>query len=238
MTTMKATPKRKGGKAPARKPAKDYARMAGFVLDILNASATPQIVKDAIDDALVEAQNQTQIEILIPGGYDPSQLAELFRSADKHGLRIHSGYFSTNAARRRTGTGTDEPRPQPQPLPAIDYEPFIRAHEADIAARTSVADLAPEFRTEEHKAVLVAQRLAGWRERFTEYAALGEFYAAALESADTTAAAHNALNDELMGLADEANLSITSPVVLRLLYPLMRHYAREFERAGRQAATK
>jgi hypothetical protein len=108
---MKHTTKGTARKAPARKPAKDYAHSAEFTLDIINADDTPQIIKDAIHDALVEAQNQTQIEILIPGGYDPAQLAVLLRSADKHGLRIHSGFVSSNDSRRRDHTGTDAPRP-------------------------------------------------------------------------------------------------------------------------------
>jgi hypothetical protein len=105
---MKDTRKGRGAKAAPRKPAKDYPHMAGLVIDILNAHDVPQLIKDAIDDALVEAQNQTQIEILIPGGYDSKQLALLLRRCAELGLRQHSGYFSTNASRERTGT--DKPR--------------------------------------------------------------------------------------------------------------------------------
>ncbi|MFL6210538.1 MAG: hypothetical protein ACJ74W_16910 [Pyrinomonadaceae bacterium] len=122
-------------------------------------------------------------------------------------------------------------------LPAIDYEPLVLAREAEIAASTSVADCAPEYRTEEHKAVLVAQRLSGWRERITAWRALGEFYAAALESDETTVDAHNELNDELDGLASDAGLHITHPDVLRLLYPLLRLRVHDIERARREVKT-
>jgi hypothetical protein len=117
-------------------------------------------------------------------------------------------------------------------LPAIDYEPLVLAREPEIAARTSVDDLAPEYRNDKHKTRLVAQRLDGLRERIAEWRALGEFYADALDSPYGTATGHNVLMDELDGLASDADLYITHPDVLRLLYPLLRLRAAARERAA------
>jgi hypothetical protein len=120
-------------------------------------------------------------------------------------------------------------------MPTVDYENVIVARGKEIAATITVEHLAPQYRTPEHRAKLVAQALDGVRARFEEYRVLGNFYADQLENPETPADVVNVLGEELLDLADRANLHNTSPVVLRLLYPLMRHYAREREK-GRRAA--
>jgi hypothetical protein len=128
----------------------------------------------------------------------------------------------TTRRKRQAAGATKHAQPSAHALPAVDYEPIIRACEPEIAARTSVAGLAPQYQTAEHKARLVAESVTGLRARFAEWRTLGDFYAAALASDDTTAAVHNILADELDDLVSAAGLSITHPDVLRLLYPLLR----------------
>jgi hypothetical protein len=129
-------------------------------------------------------------------------------------------------------------QPSAQAVPAVDNEPIIRACEPEIAARTSVAKLAPQYQTAEHKARIVAEGVTGLRARFAEWRTLGDFYADALASDDTTAEVHNILADELDDLVSDAGLSMTHPDVLRLLYPLLRWRIHLRQREQQRAATE
>jgi hypothetical protein len=106
--------------------------------------------------------------------------------------------------------------------PSISYEGIIEAGAAEITARINLDLLAPEFRTLEHKARLHVQHIDSQRERFREWELLGNHFADALENPDTPAELYNIIGAELDELANRAGLSITSPVVLRLVYPWLR----------------
>ena len=93
--------KRRGAKASRRPPQIDYDNAAELITDLLKSDNLPPLIKDTIDELLTEAQNQTQIMIMIPDGYDRPQLAKLLRHADRIGLRHHSDGLSTTAERER-----------------------------------------------------------------------------------------------------------------------------------------
>jgi hypothetical protein len=96
----KTSTKRKGGEASRRTPRLDYDNAAELIIDLLNRVNTPLLIKDAIDDVLTEAQNQTQIMITIPGGYDRPQLAHLFQRAAESEMRYIGGGYSDKTTRK------------------------------------------------------------------------------------------------------------------------------------------
>ena len=67
---------------------------------------------------------------------------------------------------------------------------------------------------------------------------LGNHYADVLENPDTSAKLHNVIGEELEELANKAGLHITSPEMLRMVYPLLRLRAAERERFATKAATR
>jgi hypothetical protein len=107
-------------------------------------------------------------------------------------------------------------------LPTVDYESLIQARAAEVTAAINFDNLAPEFRTPEHKVRLRAQHIASQREIFRAWEVLGNHFADILENPDTPSDVHNVIVDELLELADRAGLSMTSPEILRLMYPLLR----------------
>jgi hypothetical protein len=109
-------------------------------------------------------------------------------------------------------------------MPTISYENYIQARAAGHAAK--VNDLDPQHHTPESIA-RHAEHVEALRERISELQVLGNHYAAVMEDSATPAALCNVLMDELTDLAGKANLNITSPEVLRLLYPMLRLRAAE-----------
>ncbi len=112
-------------------------------------------------------------------------------------------------------------------LPTVDYEPLVHARAQEISKRNAKEDDYPERE---------ASRLMGhidsqW-EKFEAWQALGEHYANTLENPNTPVDVHNAIAEELVELANQADLSIDSAEVVRLLYPLLRD--RAAHRQGRE----
>jgi hypothetical protein len=116
---------------------------------------------------------------------------------------------------------------QTRALPTIDYDPLLHAIAHEISGRNAMEHDQPE-----REALRRAGHITSQREKFEAWAALGDHYAETLDSPDTPADVHNALAEELIDLAHKANLSIDSPDVVRLLYPLLRERA---ARMGRGA---
>ncbi|HWW74329.1 MAG TPA: hypothetical protein VNZ44_02980 [Pyrinomonadaceae bacterium] len=116
-------------------------------------------------------------------------------------------------------------------VPTVDYEPIIRTRAAEVTSRINLKKLDPQYRTEEHRALLHAQHLESQRERFRDYQVLANHFADVLESEDTPAEVHNALLLELDDLSNRSGVMLTSPEVLRIIYPLMRD--RLFEKEAR-----
>ncbi len=83
---------------------------------------------------------------------------------------------------------------------------------------------------------------ATWRSfrRWSPFGKIGDLcgnhYADVLENPDASAELHNVIDDELEELARKAELHITSPEMLRLVYPLLRF--RAAERFATKAATR
>jgi hypothetical protein len=106
--------------------------------------------------------------------------------------------------------------------PTINYEVVIQARAAQIDARTNIKTLAPAFRTQKHQELLHTQHVESQREKFRGWEMLGNHYADVLEDPNTPADVHNVIACEMDDLASRAGLNITSPEVLRLLYPWLR----------------
>lgn len=107
-------------------------------------------------------------------------------------------------------------------MPTISYESLVQARAEEITARINLDDLAPQFRTQKHRKLLHSQHIESQRERFRQYELLGNHFADVLENPDTTADLYNIIAAEIEELANRAGFSITSPSVLRLLYPWLR----------------
>jgi len=109
-------------------------------------------------------------------------------------------------------------------IPAVSYDDAIHRRAEEVSANNTLPDDYPER---------VADRLQGHtvsqREKFEAWQTLGDFYADTLANPKTPAAVHNVLNHELDLLTDRAGLHITSPEVLRLLYPMLRDHAERRE---------
>jgi hypothetical protein len=117
-------------------------------------------------------------------------------------------------------------------MPAIDYEPFI----IDRTERLTTESLAREpHRPAEAPETRRASLLSSTRDHIAAWTLLGNHYADVLENPDASAELHNVIGEELDELADKANLHITSPEVLRLVYPWLRFRAleRQWEREGK-----
>jgi len=109
------------------------------------------------------------------------------------------------------------------------YMQFLREL-ADAHARHYVETSKPEQRNDpEYEARIRAERLHFYREDFAKWKALGDHYADVLEDEKTSAILYNTIGDELDEIVERAGLHITSPEVLRLLFPLLR-----FRQAERQ----
>jgi len=113
--------------------------------------------------------------------------------------------------------------PGRSPQLTISYEDIIQACAARITARMDIQSLAPEFRTEEHKAHLHEQHIESQRERFREWELLGNHYADVLENPNTSAGLYNAIGDELDELANQTEVHLAMPELLRLIYPWLRY---------------
>ncbi len=109
-------------------------------------------------------------------------------------------------------------------LPSVNYEPLIEARAKEVSGRNTKEDDCPERVTSR-----LTEHVTSQREKFEAWGALGDHYAETLENPATPADVHNALADELIGLAHKASLSIDSPDVVRLLYPLLRERAEHRE---------
>ena len=120
----------------------------------------------------------------------------------------------------------------PAPMPTIDYSDFInclareRARRQAASAEPSWLENNPDFEERKFRESLhfMKEDLAAWQ-------ALGNHYADVLADPHAPAALKNVIDDELLDLANQVKLHITSPEVLRLLYPLLRF--RQYERATR-----
>ncbi len=116
-------------------------------------------------------------------------------------------------------------------MPTVSYEDFIQAHAAESSARLILENSNPQFRTPEHAGRIRAEHVEFLTQRIGELQALGNHYADTLENPATSAEVYNALAGELDELTNKAKLYITTPEVLRLLYPLLR--LRAAEKGGR-----
>jgi hypothetical protein len=116
-------------------------------------------------------------------------------------------------------------------MPTISYDDFIQSRAQESAAKLSPENSDPQFRTPEHRAGSQAEHVEFLTQRISALQSLGNHYADTLENPATPAEVHNALAQDLDELAGKANLHITSPEVLRLLYPLLR--LRAAEKGGR-----
>jgi hypothetical protein len=122
----------------------------------------------------------------------------------------------TNLTKRTSTSGSS-------PQLTISYENIIQAVADEITARIDLQSLAPQFRTQKHKALLREQHVESQRERFREWELLGNHYADVLGNPNTPAELHNALGDELDELANQAGVHLTMPELLRLIYPWLRY---------------
>ncbi len=107
-------------------------------------------------------------------------------------------------------------------MPTISYEDFIQAHAAESSARLILENSNPQFRTPEHAESIRAEHVSALRQRISDLHALGNHYADTLENPATPEEVYRVVVDDLCALASKVNLDITSPVLLRLLYPLLR----------------
>ncbi len=107
-------------------------------------------------------------------------------------------------------------------MPTVSYEDFIQAHAAESSARLILENSNPQFRTPEHAERIRAEHVSALRQRISDLHALGNHYADTLENPATSAEVYNVLAQDLDELAGKSKLHITSPELLRLLYPLLR----------------
>ncbi|MGI8656495.1 MAG: hypothetical protein ACR2LC_14910, partial [Pyrinomonadaceae bacterium] len=112
-------------------------------------------------------------------------------------------------------------------MPTISYEDFIQSLAADSSAKLSLENSDPQFRAPEHRARIQAEHVEFLTQRISALQSLGNHYADMLENPATSAEVYNVLAQDLDELANKANLHITAPEVLRLLYPLLRLRAAE-----------
>ena len=111
-------------------------------------------------------------------------------------------------------------------MPKVDYTDFINILAREHARRQTASaepgwlENNPDF--EECK---FRESLHFLTEDFVTWQALGIHYADVMEDARTTEELYNAIAEEVDKLANQAKLFITSPELLRLLYPLLRYRA-------------
>jgi len=105
----------------------------------------------------------------------------------------------------------------PTAIPTIDYENYVVERAADRSVRLGV-----EPGSEREVNLLQATR-----ERFCNWAQLGNLYADVLENPDTPYELDEAIRVELEDLYEAAGSTVctTDPAILRLLYPLLRDRA-------------
>jgi hypothetical protein len=105
-------------------------------------------------------------------------------------------------------------------VPSVNYDDAIRRRAEEVAANNARPDDDPSrtaSRLEEHT--------ESQRERFEAWQALGNHYADVMANPKTSTAVYNALMVDMEDLSYRAGLNITSPEVLRLLYPMLRDHA-------------
>lgn len=110
-------------------------------------------------------------------------------------------------------------------MPTISYENCVLMRAREIDARLTRPDDTPE-----RVAMRFDSSVANQRERLETWQTLGEHYAAMLEDSATSQLLHSAIAEELLDLVDRAHLGMTSPCIIRLLYPMLREAADRFER--------
>ena len=99
----------------------------------------------------------------------------------------------------------------------VSYEEIIRARAAEISEGSKQDPDTPE-----RIALRQEQDVAFVRMRIAEWQALGNHYADVLEDPRTPAELRTVINDELDEQAATVCFHLTSPEILRLLYPLLR----------------